>query len=92
MKVYIAGPDVLAWAESARETCRRFGYLRWVADGKVTDGNAEATVADQYKVREETVRAWIDAWSDISLASHADYRPDDVVRQMKISGRQYRGL
>jgi hypothetical protein len=67
-------------------------YLRWVADGKVVDGNAVATVADQYKVKEETVREWIDAWSGISLASHADYRPDDVVRQMKISGRQFRSL
>ncbi|MDP1525155.1 MAG: nucleoside 2-deoxyribosyltransferase [Rhodocyclaceae bacterium] len=67
-------------------------YLHWVADGKVTDGHAVATVAEQYKVREETVRAWIDAWSGISLASNADYQPDDIIRQMKISGRQYRSL
>jgi len=67
-------------------------YLRWVADGKITDGNAVATVADQYKVREETVGAWIDAWSGITLTSSADYRPDDTIRQMKISGRQYRSL
>ena len=31
MKVYLAGPDVfrpdvLEWAETARETCRRYGY------------------------------------------------------------------
>ncbi|MDP1605336.1 MAG: nucleoside 2-deoxyribosyltransferase [Rhodocyclaceae bacterium] len=65
-------------------------YLRWVADGKIDDGKAIATVADQYKVREETVQGWINGWSGISLASHADYRPDDVVRQMKISGRQFR--
>lgn len=67
-------------------------YLHWVADGKITDGNAVATVADQYKVREEAVRAWIDAWSGILLASSADYRSDDIIRQMKISGRQYRSL
>ncbi len=67
-------------------------YLRWVADGKITDANPVASVADQYKVREETVRAWIDAWSGISLASHADYRSDDVAHQMKISGRQFRSL
>jgi nucleoside 2-deoxyribosyltransferase len=65
-------------------------YLRWVEDGKITNCNAVATVADHYKVREETVQKWIDAWSVISLASQADYRPDDVARQMKISGRQYR--
>lgn len=65
-------------------------YLHWVADGKITDGNAVATVADQYKVREETVQTWIDAWSGIVLASSADYRSDDIIRQMKISGRQYR--
>ena len=67
-------------------------YLQWVADGKITDGNAVATVADQYKVREDAVRGWIDAWSGNSLASNAALRPDDVARQMKISGRQYRTL
>lgn len=67
-------------------------YLQWAADGKITDGNAVATVADQYKVREEAVRAWIDAWSGNSLASNAALRPDDVARQMKISGRQYKSL
>jgi hypothetical protein len=61
-------------------------------DGKITDGNAVATVADQYKVREEAVRDWIDVWSGNSLASNAALRPDDVARQMKISGRQYRSL
>jgi nucleoside 2-deoxyribosyltransferase len=67
-------------------------YLRWVAEGKIGDSNAIATVADQYKVRESAVREWIDAWSGILLASSANFRPDDVARQMKISGRQYRSL
>lgn len=67
-------------------------YLRWAEEGRIADGNAIATVAEQFKVREETVREWLDAWSGISLASHADLRPDDVARQMKISGRQYRTL
>jgi nucleoside 2-deoxyribosyltransferase len=67
-------------------------YLRWVADGRIADGNAFATVADHYKVREEKVRGWIDAWSGITLAAHPDSRPDDIVRQMKISGRQFRSL
>ncbi len=67
-------------------------YLRWAADGTIADAHAVGTVADQYKVREETVRSWIDAWSGIALAAHADYRPDDIARQMKISGRQFRSL
>ncbi len=67
-------------------------YLRWVEEGRIADTGAIATVADQYKVRESVVREWIDAWSGVSLASSADLRPDDVARQMKISGRQYRSL
>lgn len=67
-------------------------YLRWVADGKISDDHAVATVAEHYKVREEKVRGWVDAWSGVSLAAHADYRPDDVIRQMKISGRQFRSF
>lgn len=67
-------------------------YLRWVEEGRIVDGNAIATVADQYKVREETLREWIDSWSGISLVTNVDLRPDDVARQMKISGRQYRTL
>jgi nucleoside 2-deoxyribosyltransferase len=67
-------------------------YLRWVEEGKIDDSSAIATVADQYKVKDNAVRDWIDVWSGISLASHADLRPDDVARQMKISGRQYRSL
>ncbi len=67
-------------------------YLRWVEEGKIADTEAIATVADQYKVREATVQAWIDAWSGVSLATHVDYRADDIARQMKISGRQFKGL
>jgi len=67
-------------------------YLRWVEEGRIADSNAIATVADQYKVREELVREWLEAWSGIPLTSHADLRPDDVARQMKISGRQFRSL
>jgi nucleoside 2-deoxyribosyltransferase len=67
-------------------------YLRWVEEGRIADGNAIAAVADQYKVRQEAVREWLDAWSGITLVSPTDYRPDDVARQMKISGRQYRNL
>lgn len=67
-------------------------YLRWAEEGRIADGHAIATVAEQFKVREETVREWLEAWSGISLASNADYRPDDISRQMKISGRQYRSL
>lgn len=67
-------------------------YLRWAEEGRVADTNAIATVVDQYKVKEEDVQAWIDAWSGIILVSHVDLRPDDVMRQMKISGRQYRSL
>lgn len=67
-------------------------YLRWADAGRIIDSNAIATVADQYRVGKDKVRGWIDAWSDISLASHNDYRADDVVRQMKICGRQFRTL
>lgn len=77
-------------ARKAIETSIR--YLRWVEEGKIVDGNPIATVADQYKVREDVVREWLEAWSEVPLASHADLRPDDVTRQMKISGRQYRTL
>ncbi|MHB1428359.1 MAG: nucleoside 2-deoxyribosyltransferase [Rhodocyclaceae bacterium] len=67
-------------------------YLRWVADGRIADGRAVATVAAQYKVREEQVRGWIETWSGIALAAHPDCRPDDIVRQMRISGRQFRSI
>ncbi len=65
-------------------------YLRWVDEGKIDDADAVARVADHYKVREQTVQAWLVAWSGIAVTSQADYRPDDIVRQMKISGRQFR--
>jgi len=67
-------------------------YLRWVADGRIVDGRAVATVAAQYKVGEEKVQSWIAAWSGIALAAHPDCRPDDIVRQMRISGRQFRSF
>lgn len=67
-------------------------YLRWVADGRIADGNAIATVADQFKVNAGKVHGWIEAWSGSALAAHPDSRPDDIVRQMKISGRQFRSL
>lgn len=67
-------------------------YLRWVEEGRLTDSDPIFTVAEQYKVRPDKVQCWIDAWSSLSLASHEDYRPDDVIRHMKISGRQFRSL
>jgi hypothetical protein len=72
----------------AQESALR--YLRWVAEGRIADRDPVATVADQYEVKRETVRDWIAAWSATSTASTADYLPDDVVRQMRVSGRQYR--
>ena len=67
-------------------------YQRWTTDGKIVDTNAIATIADQYKVSEEQVREWITLCSGMSLASNTPYRPDDITRQMKISGRQFRTL
>ena len=67
-------------------------YLRWAEEGKIEDSQAIATVAAQYKIREDVVREWINAWSGITLAAHSGMRPDDVMRQMKIRGRQYRSL
>jgi nucleoside 2-deoxyribosyltransferase len=76
--------------KSAQEAAIR--YLRWVGDGRIGDRNPITTVADQYEVKPEAVQRWIDAWSETSTASEAEYRPDDVIRQMKIKGRQYRRL
>lgn len=67
-------------------------YLHWVEEGRITDSDAITTVADQYKVRPDKVQFWIDTWSGLSLPTHEDYRPDDVIRHMKISGRQFRSL
>lgn len=77
-------------ARLAQEAAIR--YLRWVADGRIADADPVATVADRYAVRRETVLDWIAAWSAISTASAAEYRPDDILRQMRIGGRQYRRL
>ena len=76
-------------ARDAQEAAIR--YLRWVEEGRISDQNSIATVADQYKVKEEAVHQWIDNWAGISTATQVEYRPDDVTRWMKISGRQYRG-
>ena len=76
--------------KSAQEAAIR--YLRWVGDGRINDQVPIKTVADQYEVKPETVQQWSDAWSEISTTSEVEYRPDDVIRQMKIKGRQYRRL
>lgn len=81
-----ADPRVKAAQESAMR------YLRWVGEGRIEDTDPIATVAEQYEVKRETVESWIDAWSGTSTATQVEYRPDDVARQMKISGRQYRRL
>lgn len=67
-------------------------YLRWVEDGRIVDPAPQATVAGHYQVTPATVAQWQAAWAAMPLASSADYRPDDVIRQMKIGGRQYRSL
>lgn len=81
-----ADPLVRAAQESAMR------YLRWVEEGRIVDPHPIATVADQYQVKQEAVLRWIAAWLQTPTATTADYRPDDVVRQMKIGGRQYRRL
>jgi nucleoside 2-deoxyribosyltransferase len=65
-------------------------YLRWVADGRIEDRTPVTSIARQFRVAEEEVRQWIEAWSGIELPSPEDYLPEDVIRKMKISGRQYR--
>lgn len=77
-------------ARAAQEAAMR--YLRWVADGRISDPDPLATVAKQYEVGQETMRQWQAAWAAVPVASSPDYRPDDVVRLMMISGRQYRRL
>jgi nucleoside 2-deoxyribosyltransferase len=76
-------------AKDAQEAAIR--YLRWVEEGRISDQNSIATVADQYKVKAEAVHQWIDTWAGTSTATQVEYRPDDVTLRMKISGRQYRG-
>ena len=67
-------------------------YLRWVADGRIGDPSPQATVAEHYRITPATVAQWVAAWAALPLAASADYTPEDVVRQMKIGGRQYRSL
>jgi nucleoside 2-deoxyribosyltransferase len=67
-------------------------YLRWVDEGRIADASPIATVAEHYRLRPAAVERWVAAWAAVSLPSRADYEADDVVRQMKISGRQYRSL
>lgn len=65
-------------------------YLRWVEHGRIADAQSIATVAEHYKVEAAMVRGWLKDWAGIRLAETDGYLPDDVVRQMKISGRQFR--
>ncbi|MBA3033434.1 MAG: nucleoside 2-deoxyribosyltransferase [Gammaproteobacteria bacterium] len=74
--------------KSAQEAAIR--YLRWVGDGRISDQNPITTVADQYEVKTETVQQWSDAWSGTSTDSGVEYLSEDVIRQMKIKGRQFR--
>lgn len=67
-------------------------YLRWVATGMIADPDAVATVADHYKVRPEIVNAWRLDPAFSSTMQEADYTPEDIIRHMKISGRQYRSF
>lgn len=72
----------------AQEAAMR--YLRWVEGGRIDDGTPLTTIARQFKVGEAAVRQWIDAWSGSALPDPEGYLPEDVIRKMKISGRQYR--
>jgi len=65
-------------------------YLRWVRDGTIADGNPLATVAEHYRVSLGQVQHWLDSWANRHLPDHEECLADDIIRQMKIRGRQYR--
>lgn len=67
-------------------------YLHWAEAGRINDPDALATIARHYKVNAETVRAWLLDSPPIATASGVEYLPEDVIRHMKISGRQYRSI
>ncbi|MDI6747928.1 MAG: nucleoside 2-deoxyribosyltransferase [Rhodocyclaceae bacterium] len=67
-------------------------YLRWAEEGRIADRTPLATIAHQFKVDEATVQQWVAAWSGIALPAAEGYLPEDVIRKMKISGRQFRHL
>lgn len=94
-------PDLLAplapevRAESPEMRARQEAavrYLRWVQAGHVADADARATVAGYFGVLPAQVEDWLSAWQGLVVTVHEDCRADDVVRQMKIAGRQYRAL
>lgn len=67
-------------------------YLQWTESGKISDPDALETVARHYRVKAETVQAWAHGARQLSPATDVEYLPEDVVRQMKIGGRQYQAV
>jgi hypothetical protein len=65
-------------------------YLRWVADGRIEDKRATATVAEAYGVTDRTVRGWNKAWRELPTPGLAEeFGADEVARFMRAIGGQY---
>ncbi len=67
-------------------------YLTWVESGRISDPDARATIAQHYSVKTHTVETWLLDSPSITMPQDVDYQPDDIIRHMKISGRQYRSI
>lgn len=66
-------------------------YLRWCADGRISDTSPTKTVADAYSVDTRTIRGWLTAWKDKPTpVIFEDYGAKQVAAFMKASGKQYK--
>lgn len=72
----------------AREAAAR--YVCWARAGKIQDDQPIDSVARQYDVNEETIALWLASFPEGLSDAQTDYLPEDIMRQMKIGGRQYR--
>jgi HD domain len=65
-------------------------YLRWVKDGKISDGRPIQNIADWYGVERRSVSRWVKEWGDKPTPGlHEDFG-EDVVKCAAIqSGKRY---
>jgi len=67
-------------------------YLYWARAGRLVDARPVTTIIDHYRVTAQTVRVWESLLPACATGDDVDYLPADIVRRMKIGGRQYRSL